>query len=371
MKKLLLGLAFIGLMASCTTNSYKINGTLEDGVSGKIFLKKIAMQGIEEFDTAEVVDGKFVFQGSVEYPELYLLYFEDLKTPFAFFLENGTLNITGKSDHLDEAEIKGSKTASIFTKFNDNVPHQDKVESMRNEFMAAQQNGDQATMQSLMADMQTIIQEQQNYYRDFVKTNSDNAVGAFLAINMAQALSYDELDSLLTSLKANLGDHPYVVQLEQIMEPMKAQKEAQKEAEAKLAIGEIAPGFTLTDINGNEVTLENLRGKYILLDFWASWCRPCRMENPNLVKAYEQFGGDNFEIISISLDKGEEDWKKAVEEDGLSWTLLHDATGAVANNYAVQSIPSTWLLDKEGVIIEKQIRGEELAAKLNSLLSAN
>ncbi|MGQ1946121.1 redoxin domain-containing protein [Geofilum sp. OHC36d9] len=366
MKKLLLGLAFIGLMASCSTNSYKINGTLEDGVSGKVFLKKIAMQGVEEVDTADVVEGKFAFEGSAEYPELYLLFFEDQKKPFAFFLENGTISITGKSDSLDEAKIEGSKMADLFAKFNDDVPHQDKVESMRNEFMTAQQNGDQATMQSLMADMQTIIQEQQDYYRDFVKANSTNAVGAFLALNMAQALSYDELDSLLTSLKTNLGDHPYVAQLEQIMEPMKAQQEA----EAKLAIGEAAPGFTLTDINGKEVTLESLRGKYVLLDFWASWCRPCRMENPNLVKAYEQFGGDNFEIVSISLDKAEEDWKKAVEEDKLSWTLLHDADGAIANNYAVQSIPSTWLLDKEGVIIEKQLRGEELATKLDSLLGA-
>jgi peroxiredoxin len=366
MKKLLLGLAFIGLMASCSTNSYKINGTLEDGVSGKVFLKKIAMQGVEEVDTANVVDGKFAFEGSVEYPELYLLFFEDQKKPFAFFLENGTLNITGKSDSLDEAEVKGSKMAELFTKFNADVPYQDKVESMRNEFMTAQQNGDQATMQSLMADMQTIIKEQQDYYRNFVKANNNNAVGAFLALNMAQALSYDELDSLLISFKANLGDHPYVAQLEQIMEPMKAQQEA----EAKLAMGETAPNFTLTDINGKEVTLESLRGKYVLLDFWASWCRPCRDENPNLVKAYEKFGGDNFEIVSISLDKAEEDWKKAVEEDELSWTLLHDAEGAVANDYAVQSIPNTLLLDKEGVIIEKQLRGEELASKLDSLLEA-
>jgi peroxiredoxin len=366
MKKLLLGLAFIGLMASCSTDSYKINGTLEDGVSGKVFLKKIAMQGVEEVDTADVVDGKFVFKGSVEYPELYLIFFEDQKTPFAFFLENGTLNITGKSDSLDDAEITGSKTAELFTKFNADVPHQDKVDSMREEFMAAQKNGDQATMQSLMADMQTIIQEQQNYYRTFVKTNSDNAVGAFLALNMAQALSYEELDSLLISLEANLGEHPYVTQLKQIMEPMKAQQEA----EANLAIGKTAPNFTLTDINGNEVTLENLRGKYILLDFWASWCRPCRDENPNLVKAYEKFGGDNFEIVSISLDKAQEDWEKAVEEDGLSWTLLHDADGAIATNYAIQSIPSTWLIDKEGIIIEKELRGEDLESRLDSLLEA-
>lgn len=365
MKKILFGLALIGWMASCTTNSYKISGTLEDEVSGTAYLKKIEMQGLEDVDSAEVIEGKFVFEGSVEHPELYLLFFGEEQIPIAFFLENASISITGKSTQLDDAVVKGSKTTDLFTKFNKEVPHQEKVESMREEFFAAQQNGDQATMESLMADMQSIIDEQQTYYRNFVKSNSNNAVGAFLALNMAQALSFEELDSLVKKLESNLGEHPYVAQLKLIMEPMKAQAAA----EANLAIGQVAPNFTLTNIHGEEVSLESLRGKYVFLDFWAGWCQPCRIENPNLVAAYKKFGGENFEILGVSLDRTDEDWRKAVKEDGLTWTLVHDTDGTVANSYAVQSIPNTFLLDKDGVIIEKQLRGNALTEKLESLLN--
>ena len=366
MKKILLGLALIVGMASCNTSSYKISGTLEDKVSGTAFLKKIEMQGqgLEDVDSAEVVEGKFTFEGSVEHPELYLIFFEDEQIPIAFFLENASISITGESTKLDDAVVKGSKNSDLFEKFNKEVPYQDKVESMREEFFAAQQNGDQATMESLMADMQSIVEEQQTYYRNFVKSNDKNAVGAFLTLNMAQALSFEELDSLVKNLEANLGDHPYVVQLKSMMEPMKEQADA----EANLAIGQVAPNFTLTDINGEEVSLESLRGKYVLLDFWAGWCQPCRVENPNFVNAYKKFGGENFEIFGVSLDRTDEDWRKAVKEDGLTWTLAHDVDGAIANMYAVQSIPNTLLLDKDGVIIDKQLRGEALIEKLESLL---
>lgn len=364
MKKILFGLALIGWMASCSSNSYKISGTLEDEVSGTAYLRKIEMQGLEDVDSAEVLEGKFVFEGSVEHPELYLIYFEKEQIPTAFFLENASISIIGKSTKLDDAVVKGSKTNDIFTKFNKDVPHQEKVESMSEEFFAAQQNGDQATMESLMADMQSIIEEQQTYFRDFVQSNNKNAVGAFLALNMAQALSFEELDSLTQELESNLGEHPYVAQLKLVMEPMKAQAAA----EANLAIGQVAPNFTLTNIHGKEVSLESLRGKYVLLDFWAGWCQPCRVENPNFVNAYKRFGGEDFEIFGVSLDRSDEDWRKAVKEDGLTWTLVHDTDGAIANTYAVQSIPTTLLLDKEGVIIDKQLRGEALIEKLESLL---
>lgn len=364
MKKILFGLALISWMTSCTTSSYKITGTFEDGVSGTAYLKKIEMQGLKDIDSAEVTEGKFSFEGSVEYPELHLIFFGEEQIPAAFFLENANITIAGNSTNLDKATIKGSKSTDLFDKFNKEVPHQEKVNTMREEFFVAQQNGDQTTMESLIADMQSIIEEQETYYRNFLKSNN-NAVGAFLTLNMAQALSYEELEEISTSLEKELKDHPYVAQLKLIIEPMKMQAQA----EANLAVGNVAPNFTLTDINGNEVSLESFRGKYVFLDFWAGWCQPCRIENPNLVEAYKQFGGDNFEIISVSLDRTEEDWRKAVEEDGLTWTLLYDQDGLVANSYAVQSIPNTFLLDKEGVIIEKQLRGEAITKKLESLLN--
>lgn len=364
MRKILFGLALTAILAACSTDSYKISGSFEDITEGTVYLRKIGMQNFVEVDTAEIVGGAYSFKGSVEYPELYLIFVNEARTPIAFFLENSSVSIKSNSEKPEDAVIKGSKLSDIFTKLNKEFPHIEKIEKMNEEFMRAQSQGDQATMESIMADLDTIVEEQKNYYREFVNANNNNAVGAFIALKMAQSMEMEELEGLALTMKTNMGDHPYVTQLFEIIEPLKAQMEL----EAALAVGQEAPLFTLKDINGNDVSLESFRGKYVFLDFWAAWCRPCREENPNLVEVYKKFGGENFEIISVSLDQTEEAWKGAVKEDKLTWTLLHDPLGNVANNYAIQSIPSTWLLDKEGEIIFKDLRGEAIGATVEALL---
>ncbi|WP_026473637.1 TlpA disulfide reductase family protein [Alkaliflexus imshenetskii] len=365
MKKIILGLALIGWLTACSSDSYKLSGKLDDVKTGSVHLKKIGPMGLVDVDTAPLTDGAFTFEGKIEHPELFLLFYENNRTPVAFFLENAKITITGSSENLEDAVVKGSKLSTIFEKFNKEVPHQEKVERMREEFFIAQSTGDETAMESIMADMQVIVEDQQKYYREFVKSNNTNVVGAFLALNMAQALEFEELEELAASFEKSLKNHPYVEQLKEILEPMKAQMAI----EAALALGNEAPGFTLLDLNGNEVSLDAFRGKYVFVDFWAGWCRPCRMENPILKKAYERFGGENFEIISVSLDRTEEEWRKAVAEDALTWTNLHDPMGMTAETYAVQSIPNTWLLDKDGKIINKQLRGEQLIEVLESLLN--
>lgn len=363
MRNLFFGFALLGLFASCSADSYKISGKFEDLSSGTVYLRKIEAQGLSEVDTAEVSSGAFVFEGKAEHPELYLIFAEDVQEPIVFFLENSSIKITANTEKMDEAVIKGSKLTDLFKQFNDNFPHIEKEEQMREEFMTAQSQQDQATMQSIMADMETIMEDRQTYYKDFVKSNSNNAVGAFLALNMAQSLEYEEIEELLTNLEAALGEHPYVISLQEMMEPLKAQKEA----EAALSIGNAAPDFTLTDLEGNEVSLSDFRGKYVFIDFWAAWCRPCREENPLLVEVYKQFAGEDFEIISVSLDQTEEAWRQAVQEDKLTWTQLHDPANTAATSYMVQSIPNTWLLDKDGKIMHKQIRSAELTEVLKGL----
>ncbi|WP_232468375.1 TlpA disulfide reductase family protein [Alkalitalea saponilacus] len=365
MKKVFFALALTIILAACSSDSYKLSGKFNDVTTGTVYLKKITEFGIEDVDTTELVNGAFTFEGSVEHPELYLIFHGTNRVPIALFLENTNITITGSTAEMEAVEIKGSRLNNLFKKFNDEIPHSEKVERMREEFFMAQSSGDQSTMESIMADMQVIIEEQQNYYRNFVKENSNNVVGAFLALNMAQGLEVEELEEILEKLEANLSGHPYVVQLQEFLTPM----QTQRAAEAALSVGNEAPVFTLKDIEGNAVSLDQYRGKYVFLDFWAAWCRPCRIENPILKRAYDRFGGDEFEIVSVSLDETTEAWKKAVEEDQLNWVLLHDPMGSVAQTYAVQSIPNTWLLDRDGNIMHKQLRGEELIEVLEGLLN--
>jgi len=353
------------VLASCgKTDQYKVSGTVEGVTEGQAVLQKIEAQGPVAVDTAEIVDGAFTFTGSVEHPELHLIYVDDNQVPVAFFLENANITINADVENMQDAEVAGSEINAKFKEFNDGVPSNDRAQSLQQEFMAARQSGDQEKMQELAAEYQGIMQEQQQYYRDFVMANTDNVVGAFLAMNMAGSMELPELEELVASLQESNAGHPYVLELEKMLEPMKKQQAA----ETAIQVGNAAPDFTLTDLEGNEVSLADFQGKYVFLDFWASWCSPCRNESPNMVKAYEEFGGENFEIVGVSLDKTAEPWRKAVEEDNMTWTLLHDPQGDVANTYGVQSIPFTLLLDKEGNIIEKNLRGEQLQNKLKELL---
>lgn len=353
------------VLASCgKTDQYKVSGTVEGVTEGQAVLQKIEAQGPAAVDTVEIIDGAFTFTGSVEHPELHLIYVDDNQVPVAFFLENANITINADVENMQDAEVAGSEINAKFKEFNDGVPSNDRAQSLQQEFMAARQSGDQEKMQELAAEYQGIMQEQQQYYRDFVMANTDNVVGAFLAMNMAGSMELPELEELVASLQESNAGHPYVLELEKMLEPMKKQQAA----ETAIQVGSAAPDFTLTDLEGNEVSLADFQGKYVFLDFWASWCSPCRNESPNMVKAYEEFGGENFEIVGVSLDKTAEPWRKAVEEDNMTWTLLHDPQGDVANTYGVQSIPFTLLLDKEGNIIEKNLRGEQLQNKLKELL---
>ena len=371
-KKLLLGLfAAICLLGSCASKGYKISGQLTNSATGEVYLGKITVDGLMPIDTTRLVDGNFNFDGSVEFPEVYVIRFEKYQDYIMLFLENTNISVKGDVDKLPEAQIKGSRLNDIFTKFNDEMPHKAEIEKMNNDFMRAQQQGDETTMQSIMADAEKINKDREKYFIDFIKANTNNAMGAYLALSAIQMLSFEDIEQIMPELNANLPNHPYVTGLSEAYEQISQYREMEAKmeaAKASLGIGKEAPLFTLSDINGKEVSLESFRGKYVFIDFWASWCMPCRYENPNLIEAYKKYGGAKFEIISVSLDKTVEPWLKAVEEDGLNWTLLHDPTGNSATLYAVETIPSTWLLDKEGKIIKTNLRGAELEQTLAELL---
>ena len=366
MKKVAFLLAAVLVLVSCgkQAEKYTVNGTIEGVEEGEAVLQKIESGQPVPVDTAQIASGQFTFTGSAEHPAFHLVYVNDNRVPVTFFLENGDITINGHVDSLQNVEVKGSPLTDQFQKFNDGVPSNDRAQELQQEFMQARQSGDQQKMKELAGEYQAIMQEQQQYYKDYVNENTDNAVGAFLGMNLAKSMGADELDTLISSFQASLPGHPYVQEMKNVADS----KKEQAEAKSAIQVGKTAPNFTLPDTEGEEVSLNEFEGKYVLLDFWASWCSPCRKENPNMVKAYKEFGGENFEIVGVSLDKTKDPWMKAIEEDNITWTQLHDPKGEVANTYGVQSIPFTLLLNKEGEIIEKNLRGEALQNKLNEIL---
>ncbi|MCL2074032.1 MAG: AhpC/TSA family protein [Marinilabiliaceae bacterium] len=373
MRKLFFSILIISvsLLSSCSSNEYKITGQFENDLTGQVTLKRLTLEGLEPVDTVRLIDGMFTFTGSVDIPEMYMIDIDNIQEPIFLFVENRKITITGNTKNLQDIVVKGSKLNDIFYGIKKDIPHQEKMQELESSFIMAQKFGDEAAMRSIIADSEVLIEDIKNYYLKCIRTNYANPIGAFLVLEASQMMSMDEFEEVILGLKENLSDHPYTIGLNEFLESMKFRQQMMEQMQMAMSMlepGNEAPNFILTDIKGKEVDLKSFRGKYVFIDFWASWCRPCRMENPNLVKVYKIYGGKNFEIISISLDETPEEWKKGVADDGLTWTQLYDATGEVAEKYGVETIPNTWLLDKEGVILKKDLRGEELIEYLKSIL---
>ena len=364
MKKLFFYFLGMTALVACQPKTFKIEGKLTGVENGKVYLQNIREGRPNPVDTADVVAGAFTFEGKVDAPELYFIIVEGQQMPVVLFAENGKIKIEGSVDSLDKATISGSKSHDLFKKFNDEMPDSKRSMAIRDEYMQAQMSQDQAKMTALGEEMNAIIENQQAYMKKFVFDNVANPVGAFMGLNVASMLEYAELDSLVTLLEAQQPTHIYVQDLKKAIEPMKAHQlalEAVKE-------GKPAPAFSLVATDGKEVSLESFKGKYVLVDFWASWCQPCRQENPNVVNAYKAYNSKGFEVFSVSLDRHDQARLNAVKEDGLTWAQVRDTENKVAELYAIQQIPTTFLLDREGVIIATNLRGEALEAKLKELM---
>ena len=208
-----------------------------------------------------------------------------------------------------------------------------------------------------------------NYLHSYVDTTKSPVIALF-ALSYSQELGMDTMKQMLASLKTKFPKSTPVADVAKQFEQMKV-AQSQPQAGQQPAVGQVAPDFTLPDTAGKAFTLSSLRGKYVLVDFWASWCGPCREENPNVVATYNQFKNKNFEILGVQLDKEKGAWIKAIKDDGLTWKQVSDLkfwNSAPAALYNVEGIPFNVLLDPQGKIIATELRGAELQSKLSSVL---
>jgi len=211
-------------------------------------------------------------------------------------------------------------------------------------------------MAELEAEYEVLDARMQGMQEEFVASHPASFISPFIIRNMSYGMEAAEMEELLSGLDASLSESLILKELWERVEVLKS-----------VAIGQLAPEFTMNDPQGVPLALSSLRGNVLLVDFWAAWCGPCRRENPNVVEAYNRFRDKGFDILGVSLDDNKEDWLKAIEDDLLTWNHVSDLQGwsnAAAVQYGIQGIPANLLLDKEGRIIDKDLRGEDLQTRL-------
>lgn len=303
--------------------------------------------------------GNFELRGTVEDPNIYLLTYAGNQQRLAIFIDNSMISVKGSADSLNRAKVTGSASHDQFTKFNNEFnPLFEKLSKIVKDI----NEGKPDPGGSMRKDYEKTVVNLQQKTDAFVTQYPSSPVTPFVVLVMTQLNTEIAVTEKRYNALAPESQRAYYGKmLEKTI------------AEGKIgSIGSNAIEFIQNDTTGNPVALSSFRGKYVLIDFWASWCKPCRMENPNVVEAYNKYKEKNFTVLGVSLDRAKEPWVKAIKDDGLSWTQVSDLkfwSNEVAVKYKVESIPQNFLLDPNGKIIAKNLRGEELFAKLKTLIN--
>jgi peroxiredoxin len=378
MKKVVFLFLFAVTILACQTKAddrkealakegFTLTGKVKNPQTGKVILSVLGKQGFQPVDSAAVgKDNTFAFKGSTPEPRFYMLNFYDLQQVLVILSNNDKITVDVDGNNPNGAfTLKGSKEVEQLEKvLKVQQNFQAKSAGLQADFQKAAMKKDDKAKESIQGKFFAMQKEQNEELKKLI-TQGGPTLASWFATN---ALNPEE-------------EYAFLAPLAPQFEKAFPNSEYIKDFSAKVAqyknavqVGSQAPDINLSSPEGKSVSLSSLRGKYVLIDFWASWCGPCRQENPNVVKMYNKFKGKNFEIYGVSLDREKEKWTQAIAQDGLSWVHVSDLKfwqSAGAEAYGVRSIPATFLLDPNGKVIAKNLRGQALEAKLAEILEGS
>jgi peroxiredoxin len=367
---------FSVLAQSQQVKSFTLTGSVagKTAAVAKVYLTyKVA--GIDFRDSAITKNGDYTFNGKIPEPIRAVLMgkpalaseadnWRPTRKDVAYvFLTPAKIQVTSV-DSFSNVIVTGSEAHDAYQKLEaETKALTNAADHLNSQYMIAAQAKEEAEMKKVAARFDSLIDERKRVYGEYLRSNLHSPIAMYIIYEYAgHYIDADKVDPLFNLLPASVKSYPsYKAMSDQLV------------IARKTSIGKQASDFTQNDTSGTPISLSSFKGKYVLVDFWASWCGPCRRENPNVVNAYNKYKDKNFTVLGVSLDqpKAQAKWLKAIHDDKLTWTHVSDLqfwNNYVAKLYGVRSIPFNLLLDKEGTIVAKNLRGEKLHLKLAEVL---
>lgn len=367
MKKIL----FLNVMAvffiACQNKSeYTINGSVADNTyeGQKVYLEKWTDSVMVTVDSTYILNGEFTLKGNTDKSVLRFITLGDQqnKARSMMMVEPGTINVTYDSIF----HISGSVINDRYTNFNLKQKElSTKIRSLSDQYNAARADGSMTDSldKELSSAYEKVADEAEDLNYNFIKDNIDNELGQYVFMTSSGMFDAEQQREILSMTNDEYKSNKNIQRIVDRLEASEA-----------VAVGKDFIDFTMKTPEGEYVSLSDFagNGKYVFVDFWASWCGPCRDEMPNVVNAYNKYKNKDFEIVGVSLDKDHDKWVQGIKDLDMTWPQMSDLKlweSSVVELYAIQGIPHTILLDKEGKIIAKDLRGDKLDAKLSELLN--
>ncbi|MDR1054915.1 MAG: AhpC/TSA family protein [Prevotellaceae bacterium] len=376
MKKLIfLPLFILGVFIACNeeTPKYEINGTVVGDMNGKtVYLKQLDnMRPATTIDSAVIENGIFIMKGSITSPDVYNISVKDEKPNTVLFVENLPMQVTLDANEVQNSIAVGSPLNDLYAGYlKGGVDYRAKIQDVNKRLREARQAQTDKiltpeTKRQFTLDYDKASDNYRNYQYEFINDHPNSIVSAYVLRTIALNLKPEQVENALAKFDSIIGKSYYIRSVKDDLERMKRVMTGQKFVDLKMP-----------DVEGKEIALSDYVGKnkYVMVDFWASWCPDCLEENPILTSLYSKYKSKGFEIVGVSLDRDKENWVNRIKKDKLVWPQMSDLKAWNSEGsylYNIKFIPGNVLIDETGTIIAKDVYDEALIAKLAELFAGN